>query len=781
MRDHGAGCAAISRGAASRTARRRTISALFAAAAVYAAPALSHAQAVAPGAATPSTDQRPTAKGAGPSGPADVIGEVVVTARKSTETLQKTPAAVQVVGSAQLVDRGVTDIVRLTSLTTGVIFQTNRENVLVFSRGLGQSDGQPQTTPSVEIELDGYNVPKLALQTALFDLADVQILKGPQGILYGRNAIGGAVLIDTKRPSLKGFSETGSIEFGNYSLVHGTVAANMPLGSDFALRAAVDYNKHDGYFTTGGNDLDSLSARLGALANPTDRLSVFASLTYSRRNGKGFPNVSIPAAPEANGNPWYVAPVPTSGTVNNVNFNDVRNRGFFKAESYALNSEVKYKLTDDLLFTYVGGYLTYSSAQVNAYQNRPLGKFVSNSTMYFNETFTDYSNETRLSYNRGRTNVIVGLLQHRFDLPALLVDASYEAPPILSGPLHTTENNYAVFGDARIGLLDKLRLEVGLRQSWDTKGASGRLFGDAINLNGSNFPTFENLSYKVGLEYDPRPGLLVYGNFQTGYLPGAYQTVPAATLAALGRPRRYLEETLDAYTAGFKTRFFSDRLQLNAEGFYYDYSNFQVNQRVELIVGGASTFQTPYANIKKSRIYGADIDLTARVVTGGRATIGLSLLNASIVDSGFTSLAVLQPTGFFANIANPSLSGYQLPNSPDVTLNLGYEQTVQLGSRGSLVANVGTHYESQRFLDYTHPNVPGALQQAFWKTDISLTYHAPDGRWTISAFGRNLEDAPTYSAYQGLPLRTGGVIVGAYGSATVDAPRTYGVRVGFDF
>jgi iron complex outermembrane recepter protein len=709
------------------------------------------------------------------------VADIVVTARKSSETLLRTPAAVQVLSETELVNRGVTDIVRLSNLVTGIVLVPNRQNVLIFSRGLGQSDGQPQTTPSVEVQIDGYNIPKLALQAALYDIANVQVLKGPQGILYGRNAIGGAVLINTKRPSPAGFQTEGFLEAGNYNAWHAFAAANVPLGENTAVRAAVDYNKHDGYFSTGANDLDNIAGRLAFLTEIGDRISIFVTASAFRRTGNGFANVTIPADTAAMSDPWYVTPVPTSGIVAGVDFNEPRNRGFFEARAHAFTGEVSYQVSDALTLTYVGGYLKFSSSQVNPYGNRPNGIFVNNSTLYFQEAFHDYQNEVRLNFKTSRVDLVAGVLQHRFVLPALVVRGSYPLGQLLSGPLRATESNYAVFASARITLAAGLRFEIGGRQSWDRKGAVGSLFGDPINLNPATFPDFRNFSYKFGLEYDARDNMLVYANVQTGYLPGAYQTVPAATLAALGRPRRYEPQTVTAYTAGIKARMLDGRLQLNAEAFYYDYRNFQVNQRVELIVGNVISFQTPYANIRKSRIYGVDIDLNARIGRDGRLTVGLNLLDPKIVDSGFTSLSVLQPNGFFARVADPSLKGYQLPNAPTVFLNLGYEHTFRLGNGARIVATVGTHYETKRYLDYSQPNVAGALQDPFWKTDIAINFHSRDDRWTIGVFGRNLENTPTYSAYQALPLRSAGVVVGSFGSATVDAPRLYGARVGFNF
>lgn len=732
----------------------------------------------------PVPDAPPAAAAPAPSDPAPdstALEDIVVTAQKRDQTLQKTPASVQVVSAAQLVDRGVSDLTRITSQITGIVVQPSRQSVIIFSRGLGQSDTQSQTPVAVEVQQDGLTLSKNAQQFAFFDVANVQALKGPQGILYGRNAIGGAVLVTSKRPVFDGTHAEGSFEYGNYDTRHATVAINLPLGQDFAVRAAGDYLKHDGYQSNGGYSADVLSGRIGVAARPTDKLTLYLAGTYSRRTGNGYSFVTRPFDPAANGDPFYVTPVPTSGIVGVADFSEPRTRGFDTSESYFIAGEINYQLSDALKATYVGGYFDYTSEQVNASGVRPGGIFQSYTTNYFIENTYDFQNEVRLSYDRGGIKAIVGVLQHRFETPITQVQLAYRRGPVVNGPYDYSEFNYAIFGNVEVPVTDRLRVEGGLRQSWDRRTVQGTLSGTPIDLNRSNFPGWQHLSWKVGVQYDVSKRILAYANVQNGYLPGSFQSAAVATLTALGRSRRYDQETLTSYTAGVKSRFADDRVQINAEAFYYDYSGFQVNQRIELIVAGVSGFQNAYGNVRKSRIYGSDIDVIARPIRGGTATVGISLLDAKIIDTGFTSLAVLQPNGQFVSIANPGLRGYQLPNSPTLALNLGYEQVFQLGNGGSVIASGSTHHESSKWLDFTHPDIALARQGSFWKTDVSLTYRAPGNRWNISAFGRNLENTATYSNFGGFQLRQAGVVTGSYATAFTDVPRTYGVRAGFSF
>ena len=744
--------------------------------------------------AAPSPAAPDPAVASGPTDPAAAvssgIGDIVVTAQKREATLQKTAAAVQVIGGSALVDKGVTDIVRLQTQVTGLIIQPSRSGVYMFSRGLGQADAQYQTSPAIEMQEDGLTLPRSAQQFALFDIGNIQVLKGPQGILYGRYGIGGAVLVNSKRPTYDTVKGEATFEYGNYNEVHGFGAINLPVSADAGFRIAADYNRHDGYTTNGANDLDQIAGRVSFQADATDRLNIFLSGTIARRTGNGFAQVNFPRPTEAGQDPYVVLPVPQSGQVGPFqNFSDKHNRGFESQTAYLLNGELNYKLTDDLTFTYVAGYFNNDSAQVNAFANKPGATFVNYASTYYVEKSWDLQNEARLNYSRDGFTVIVGALQHRFEGQDNVVQVAYKVGPFINGPQSPTESNYAVFGDVIVPVTDRLRLEGGARQSWDTKHTTGQLSGQPnIVINSSNFKGFKNLSFKVGAEYDVTDHVLAYANVQTGYLPGAYQTATDATLAALGLGRRYASQKVTAYQAGVKSRFLDNRVTLNVEGFYYDYKNFQVTQRVT-DPNNPNAFQSPYANIKKSRIFGADIDLNARIIRNGTVTVGLSLLNTKIINSGFTKLSVIQLNGKAANelgqngfpALDPSLHGFDLPFSPHVTLNLGYEHVFPLGNGGSLVYNTGTHHESSKFLDYTHsPLFPGQ-QPGFWKTDVSLTYRAPGNRWNISGYARNLEDRATYSAFTPSQLRVGGQLVGAYSNVYIDAPRTYGVRAGVTF
>src|SRR5580704_2932481 len=204
----------------------------------------------------------------------DALAEVTVTAEKQTQNLQKTAAAVTAVSAETLLDAGVTDLREAQKLVPSVRFQAEGNNTQVFIRGVGANLDQANVEPNVAFNFAGIYLPREATSAGFFDVDQFEVLPGPQGTLYGRSAIGGTINVTPTRP---GFNNAGSVllEVGNYAAVHGTVTQNFRATDSLALRAAVDYNRNDGVEDTGAQSQNDTSARLSAILNPTDQLSIY--------------------------------------------------------------------------------------------------------------------------------------------------------------------------------------------------------------------------------------------------------------------------------------------------------------------------------------------------------------------------------------------------------------------------------------------------------------------------------------------------------------------------
>jgi iron complex outermembrane receptor protein len=238
---------------------------------------------------------------------------------------------------------------------------------------------------------------------------------------------------------------------------------------------------------------------------------------------------------------------------------------------------------------------------------------------------------------------------------------------------------------------------------------------------------------------------MLYATIQTGYNPGTFNPVPSTpTFDNLVE-----NQTLLSYTAGVKSRFLDNRLQVNAEIFDYEYED------LILQAFSAATGSTAYFNAPKTRIYGADLSVRALVTDNDELSVGLGLLDATLTE--FTNQGI-------------DYSGERLMYSPQVSLSLGYQHTTDLSSGAQVVASIWSHYDDGYWTgdSFDHDNHPELWQDSYIQTDVSLAYNAASGKWSVALWCKNLEDEAVVGA--GAPISPG------FGAVIFEAPRTYGVR-----
>ncbi len=212
------------------------------------------------------------------------LEEVVVTAQKQSEDLQRTAAAVTVLSSAELVESGVTDLRSVQMLAPSVRFQAEGNNTQVFIRGVGANLDFANVEQSVGFVINGAYIPREGTSAAFFDLGRLEVLPGPQGTLYGRSSIGGTIVLTANRPA-HNWDGNALLELEDYSGVHAGYAQNFPLTDSLALRGAFDYRYHEGYNKSGGDSKDDYGVRLSALYEPSDDFSIFFWTQYAEKNG----------------------------------------------------------------------------------------------------------------------------------------------------------------------------------------------------------------------------------------------------------------------------------------------------------------------------------------------------------------------------------------------------------------------------------------------------------------------------------------------------------------
>jgi iron complex outermembrane receptor protein len=657
---------------------------------------------------------------------------IVVTAQKRDESIQDVAAAITAISGDDLTKQGIVDVTQLEKLVPSAKFTALRQSANIYIRGVGQTLNAANGDPAVAANLNGVYLPSEMVGGSIFDLERVEVLPGPQGTLYGRNAVGGVVNFITKRPG-RDFGVDAFLEAGNYSRIHAFAGIDIPISDTLRARTAVNLITHDGYFKNGANDQDTKSARFTLEYTPTDMTTIRAVVGYNKEAGFGTANQNNP---------------PLTADRWDLPF-DPREQGLFVAsEIWTGNLEISQDLSDALTLSYNGGYGELDGTnKIGVLLGPPLAFSLGD------QSIENFTNELRLNGEWDHINGVVGLYHYYTNTDqfgALLRGTTL----IATGPFSQKAEGYAAFGQLTYSLSDAVRLTAGGRISHDKKDFEGE---NSTTVNGTvttRIPfegkkSWNRFDWKLAAEADVAPDSMVYASVQSGYNQGGFSTAPATIIgnqASLFEPM-----TLIGYTLGSKNSFIDGKLTVNLEGFYYDYKNYQVSSRSPV------TAQNEVFNADKATIYGVDIQARAKLSDADTFGIAASLLHAE-----FDRLRT--PSGNF--------DGFEMPFSPDLTLSAQYSHIFTLASGATIEPWAQVAYTSKQWSKFDHPN--GTQQKDFAIIDASLTYRAADERWSLSLWGRNLADTYSYI------LLLGPAVPGP-GAGTLRPPRTYGVRLSTNF
>jgi iron complex outermembrane receptor protein len=662
------------------------------------------------------------------------LEEITITARKLAEDQQSAAAAVTALSGDVLVALGVLDLRGAQNFVPSVRFQAENASTEIYVRGVGSTLDLPNIDPPTSFHFNGVYIPREGTSVGFYDLAQLELLPGPQGTLYGRSSLGGAVHVTFKRPTSE-LESSGVLEVGNYSLVHGTLVQNLPLGDVTALRAAVDYVSRDGYLATGADGADDVSLRLSA-NHSADAFQLYGWAAYATRNGsapnlvrRGYNGGTFDGDPNAfdTSDPWDDRISP-----------DAPGAGDQDYENFVIGAELVVPV-GELTLTYVPGYFHLD------WQN---DYWLENIPALLSANYDQITNELRVANEPGgRWQWLAGLYQYRMTNAGDFIVGGFPLTSISRNRL----SGWAAFGEATLSLTDRGRLTLGGRASFDRREGTGTTpFGQPFGAD----EDYDNVDWKIGVEYDLREASMLYATVQTGYQPGTYNPFPATPAQSnLVQPA-----ALTALTAGAKNRFLDERLQANVEVYYYDYEDLFV-QSFNLNTALLTTF-----NADKVEIYGSQFDLLFQPSARGRLNLSVGYLRARYEDF------VVPPS---IDIGTPvrDFAGYPLQYAPEWTVSLGYQHDFKVAA-GYLRARADTRYEDAFWGTFTQAR--GTRQRAYFKSDASVTYHAADERWSAGLWVRNIENEAVLAA-----TTTGQF--GPYGNAFIEPPRTYGARFTFAF
>lgn len=665
------------------------------------------------------------------------IEDIVVTARRTTETLQNAPVAVTVIGGGALERGGITGLTELQSRLPSVTFQVATSTPVITVRGVGTFSTQAGVDSAIAYTVDGiFLAHPQGYPPVLVDIARVESLRGPQGTLYGRNSNGGAINFLTNEPVLGQVQANIALTAGNYETFGSEAMLNVPLGETVAVRAAFGSNKRDGFYRDGYSDANDSVARLRVLFQPNDRLRIVLSGDRYRlsNDGAGWdycpPNTTSAACA---GRPFR----PFTG-LNGRNLAD-----FNRSSSWSVYNQMDLSLD----WATLTSLTSYRDNDFLARQTQILGPG-SSSGFIQGVRSKLFTQELRIASPKGASfDWLLGGYFARETGPASQTFNTNEIPYFSSDPnLRTTSK--AVFGEVTVPLASSFRVIGGLRYTDERKSATGVV--RTINTTTVELPILQvfqtkKWTWKAGAELDLSASSRAYATVSTGFKSGGINQVPDLP----GFTGSYRPETITAYQLGSKNRLFGNRLQLNGEFFYYDYKDFQALQVIRDAAVPGFFIQT--SNSQKSSMYGGELEAEIAVSSAGRLSLVATWLHAR-----FDTYIV----------GATNLSGNQIQAAPDFTFGGAYEHKLDLANGSRITLGIDSKYVTGHFT--ANSNAPGSYQDGYVRTNASLAFETPDRHWQISAFVRNLENKAQVAAFQ--PSANGDLVL-------LNPPRTFGATV----
>jgi iron complex outermembrane receptor protein len=716
---------------------------------------------------------------------ANVIEELIVTAQKRQEAAQDVPIALTAISGDQLERQGVVGFQDLSTRIPSLRFGagvTGGENVITL-RGIGSQNTTSGGDSPVAYNVDGvYLARTTAVDPEFFDVDRVEVLRGPQGTLYGRNSVGGSVNVITRHPTAEFGGHVDGL-VGNYDAHTLRGWVNLPFFSDgdryAAARVTGVWAEHDGYqknlFNGPGatHDADGQDFWLvrGQLFFKLSERSDFLLIAGASGNGD----------PVATKTAWFEAPGRYTGALPYLS--DPRKVRKNTREMYDRDDRyVSGTFNLDLgpaTFTSVTGYASNKWAQSS---DPDASELTLGTNPYWTLDQFQYSEEVRLASNPGDQPLswIVGAFYFREKAGQTFqfIDTGLNsATPVTdnfvftNGGIYKTESK-AVFGQAdfdleKTGAGIPVTLTLGLRYTHDNKKGFDFLnfFLPQIPFTSPASKTFDQNWHEVtgkgGITWRAAKDVLVYANYSTGYLSGG---------GLVGNfPGIYQPEKVRAIEAGFKTTLADGRLLFNGAAYHQKIRDMQVF--VQDITGSRID------NAGRAHVNGLELEAIARPLDNVRLNASATFTKAEYdeyvtVDNRYAGAA----PGCDAATRLCDFSGHRLVQTPKYTFNLGAQFTVPLAG-GELTPRADVFRSGDLY--FLSANSPFDRQKPYWLVDANAVWRAPGERWTVEAFVRNLFDEDVISN-DGLQSNTLG---GGFGldNYAYYPPRTYGVRVGFNF
>lgn len=741
-------------------------------------------------AALPAAAQEPAAAGA-------TGDDIVVTATRREQGLQDVPLAITALSGGELANRGITDVTTLASSVPGLSFGKSGTDARPAIRGVRTEEVDAANDPVIGFFVDGVYKPRTSQALAAFiDLDRVEVLRGPQGTLFGRNTYGGSINLISKLPEPE-FGAEGSVRYASFEDIRLEGVLNLPLSPDIGLRLVGMWQQSDGWVkvepprVAGGgrasdfNDNDQWYVRGTLKLDLSDSSEIIIRASHWNQGGFGAGGFGYTTVGTLRANPG-AGPGQATGTQDLGGFLDRNNprtgatplpsdrnpyRVFRNTDKTRKTDETTGNFELRSTLSGIGIKLLASHADFRSYR---VG----------DEDFSESFGSLLELDTRSKSSSVEFQLSSEYESPVQwVIGAYYFSEDVVEDFFFRTPANpnaftfrqdvktdsLAAYGQVDWKLAEQVTLVAGGRYTWDNKRFIYQSPVGATDL-APDSAEFRRFTWRLGANFDLTPDNLIYASVSTGFRSGGFNNGGNPPVPFYG------PQTVTAYEIGSKNQFRAAGLTLNLAAFYNDYNDILSNTFVQV----GPTNVVARSNSGSARAYGVDAELVWRPIEDLTIDANATWLNARF-ETFQATRPLAQATGFrlVPGTTNQlDLSGNRIPLSPDFTVTLGASYRIRLGGAGSLTPEARFFWSDSYFVNEFNydAGIPGRAvgkQGSYTQTSLRLTWMSDDERFMLQGFVDNLEDKAILNR----------AVIGGQGAIFQNyaPPRIFGVKGGFRF
>jgi iron complex outermembrane recepter protein len=665
------------------------------------------------------------------------LDEIVVTATKTgAQLLQRTPLAVSAFSGGQIQDEQISNVKDLVQYTPNLEVAQSTASAEIFIRGIGSTNVFAGSDPDVTVQVDGVYISRPSSQFAdLSDVARVEVLRGPQGTLYGRNAAGGTINVISQQPSTT-FTADTAFTVGSNNLVQTRDYISGPLADDVQASLAVSYQRHDGYIRNiapGGHDIEDAnrgSVRGQLRVELTDQLDATTRADWSAldENYESYDHILVPV----------LKPVPAplaNSTLNNYQEVAMNSPQVITSHNGGISEDINFHLSKELTLKSITAY-RISDYDLNGDSD---ATELYSSALFQSERQHQLSEELTAQVNVGAFQGVAGLyyLTEHIDsaISTIIPPAhiSRGTDPVVN------DDSKAVYAQGTYAITERFHATLGARETHEAKdiapysytqsAATGAILGPPFTSEAG--ATYNAFTPKFGLDYQVIDNVMLFASATKGFKSGGFN-YSARTVAA----QSFGPEQIWSYEAGAKTDWFDRHLRVNLTGFLYHYSGLQVQSLL-------SPGNIYIGNANSARIKGLELETIAKPMAGLTLTTNVSLLDAvygpfpnASVAAGILPFVSSDPrynpmTTFFNATDN------RLTDAPHLSAleAAQYEHRV---ANAAIYGRIEYSYQSRTYFDPTNVTVLSQAGYGLWNAAVG--YQNADSPWKFQALVKNLTD-----------------------------------------